>query len=431
MTTPEGALLELAPTEAAQAVQQLMNGEPPPVQIIDMMSVGLEEDLAVFDEEYFDPRRFVVDDATRGSTFKMVEAYYGGGKTHYLRAVERLALRRGFASAFVGLRKDECPLTRFDLVHRAVCDSLAVVKDDRQVIRGLGNVMRHVVATLPTGEEGDLVRPAQQSADGMPDMPLASFKIALREAMLAIASGGHAELDGLLVYLQGGRISPSLRKHGILEPIDQKSGTLALRSLAVWLRHVGYNGFLLMLDEGDRSLSIGQAKDRQMASNNLVQLINETAMSEHWPSTIFIYSIPNWHDFEKAFGHNNALIQRVEKTGFPLVPPAPRIVLDDRYEADSARLGFCEALAGRLTTLFKAARADRPPERQLTDDSLKDVVPIVAAAVLDADHSASFRRLFVQTFLQALYYLERGKTISREVADDLARQGMQTLRQEG
>ena len=101
---------------AKQTINSLMLGEPPRRDLIESLSVGLEGHLAVLEEEYFAPGSQIVDSEVAGSTFKMVEAYYGGGKTHYLRAVEQVALRNNFATAFVSLTKDECPLTRFDLI---------------------------------------------------------------------------------------------------------------------------------------------------------------------------------------------------------------------------------------------------------------------------------------------------------------------------
>lgn len=387
----------LSPQRAQLAIDTLVGGEPPTLEIVDLISVGLERDLKTFEREYFRPTSFLVSEA--GSTFKIVEAYYGGGKTHYLRAVERTAHRHNFASAFVGLKKNECPLTRFDLIFAAVAESLSIPRGEQlPPVRGIGAVIRHWIDTLRDGAE-DPMQELQRRIDAIGDLPLMSIKIALRTAALAYASGDEETFAETLVYLTSGKISAGLRKRGVLQTIDDKNGSLALRTMAALLRKLGYAGFVLILDEGDRSLSIFSAVSAKAASNNLVQLINETAKEGDWPGTMLLYSIPSWQSFLNAFGDNQALIQRTEPTGFPLIPPAKRIVLDDRQHSAEEKRAFCTKLAERLNALYEAAYPGYLPAAE----TLTKAARIMADRVLHYETESTFRRLFVRSYLSALY----------------------------
>ena len=399
------SISELDRFEARAAIESLVGGVAPSPRITDLISVGLEDDLKVFEDEYFGVDGLLR--RTEQGTFKLVEAYYGGGKTHYLRAIERLAHQQGFASAFIELNKDSCPLTRFDLIYGNVANQLTVPVAGGKSIQGIGSIIRAWV-TPPEGSDGDSIQYASSVLREAGDLPLASMRIAIQRAGLAVASGDQLSYDEALVYLTSGLIAPALRKQGVLEKVDVRSGSLAIRTLAVWLRQMGYPGLLLIMDEGDRSLSISSTKDRKTASNNLVQIINETLKGSDWPGVMFLYSIPSWQDFQQSLSSDNqALDQRVRNTGFPNLPPAPRIVLDDRYPDDASRSKFCESLGERLLTVFRAAYPVEAPGRQLGDLANR-----VAKSVLRETVDVSFRRVFVQTYLAALYHLQRNEVIT-------------------
>jgi len=418
---------KLSPQVARQAIDSLMSGEPPPIDLVDLMSVSLERDLRTFSREYFNENSFIVSDETQGSTFKIVEAYYGGGKTHYLRAVQSLAHKQGFVSAFVGLRKTECPLTRFDKIYTSVTESLVPpsLPDERKQ-HGLSAVLQGWVSRITEGSE-DPIQTTEEQVDRIGDLPLMSIKVAVRMAAVAIAANDPQGLEEILVYLTSGRISPSVRKHGVLEKIDATNGSVALRSLATLVKKLGHSGLVLILDEGDRSLSIASTKERKTASNNLVQLINETASAEAWPSTILLYSIPSWQSFHDAFADNQALIQRVEQTGFPSIPPAPRIVLDEREKSDEARVEFCCALGKRLEGLFRVVYGDDAPGSEVSEATAVNV----AQHVIEFQVESTFRRLFVQSYLAALYrVMDNGQLSESDAralvehrADDIAKSG--------
>jgi hypothetical protein len=398
---------------ARAAIQGLTAGQPPSPEIADLISVGMQQDLDTFESEYFGADGLLPN--TEQGAFKLVEAYYGGGKTHYLRAVERVAHRNGFASAFVELHKDSCPLTRFDLIYSRVVEALTLPgTDDRPAVVGIADVIRAWIRQPQGHGEESAIEYAEARLQELGDLPFPTLRIALCEAARAIASDDRATLDETLVYLHSGKISPALRKRGILEVIDVRSGSLALRSLACWLRAIGYPGLVLILDEGDRSLSIASVKEKTTASNNLVQLINDTSKGTGWPGVLFLYSIPLWRDFQHTFGTNAALMQRVQGTGFPGVPPAMRIVLDDRYPTDNEKIAFCVEVGRRLASIFECGYPTGRSEAE-PDNLARDVARAVVQQVIDV----SFRRLFIQSYVAALFLARGGRQLSRSDIDQI------------
>jgi hypothetical protein len=396
--------------EARAALDSLNMGVPPAPEVTEYISVGLEKDLKVFESEYFGPEG-LLRESDQGS-FKLVEAYYGGGKTHYLRAVERLAHRHGFASAFVELHKNSCPLTRFDLIYARVIEALTLPVQGG-FAKGIIDVLKCWVR-VPEGVDADPLAYADEQARAMGSLPFPSLAIALKLAAHAVASGDRQTQDELQVYLHGGKASPTLKKHGILESIDLKNGALALRSLIVWLRNIRLPGLVLIMDEGDRSLSYSAAKERAQASNNLVQLINETVKEGEWPGVMFLYSIPSWDDFESAFGSNQALIQRVRNSGFPNVPPAPRISLEARTASHTQKLAFCLEVGRRIATLFQLAYPS-----SVSIKSSEAIANLVAEVALEQVVDVSFRRLFIKNFIACLYRARNGQEMTIRLVEQV------------
>jgi hypothetical protein len=390
---------------ARESIESLGEGEPPSDQVAEFVSVGLETDMDVFKREYFDEDALLPN--TDQGTFKIVEAYYGGGKSHYLKSVVRLARAHGFASAFVELKKDSCPLTRFDLIYGAVAAALTVVlPDGRLAGPGIDVVLREWLR-VPESSDMDALAYVDEQLGSIGNIPIQSIKIAMRIAAHSMATGDQQAGDEALVYLQSGKISAGLRRQGVLEVIDQKSGSRALSSLARWLRQMGVPGLVLVMDEGDRSLSIASSKDRKTAADNLVHLINEATRGKSWPGVLFLYSIPSWQDFTDVLAADNiALEQRVRGTGFPDFPPAPRIVLEARYDTDPKKIAFCSQIGQRLTVLYNIAY----PESLVPDDAASQTCQEVARTVVAEVADVSFLRSFIQTYLRALYERGQGRT---------------------
>jgi hypothetical protein len=387
--------------EAREALQALSTGIPPADAIMEFISVGLDTDLKIFEEEYFSSENGTLPNTEQG-VFKIVEAYYGGGKTHYLRSVERLAHRHGFASSFIELHKDSCPLTNFELVYQKFMEKLtlpATLSQPRAV--GIEQVLRRLILPPNNDNNIDAATYADTKMRRIRDLPFPGMRIILSKAALAIASDDRNTLDECLIYLRSGKMSPNLRRKMSLEPIDKKTGILAIRSIIMWLRQMGLPGLVFIMDEGDRSLSLSHSSDKTVASNNLVQLINETASG--WGGVMFLYSIPSWDDFRNTFGSVQALIQRVQSVGFPSNPLATRITLDERDSDIEAKNIICQEVSVRLVKLFQIAHG-----LDVDDYTREKFANMTTEEVIRQVDDVYYRRLFFQSFIAVLFKIKSG-----------------------
>ncbi len=397
--------MQISRIQAREALEALGKAIPPKDEIMEFVSVGLENDLEIFRDEYFSVENGLLPNSEQG-TFKIVEAYYGGGKTHYLKSVERHAHQHGFASAFIELSKDSCPLTNFELIYARIIETLTLPTTeiyDRAV--GIEQVLRAL--TKPPAEESDTdsVTYTDTRMRKVHDLPFPSLRMALHKAALATASDDRDALDEYLIYLRSGKVSPNIRKRISLEPIDKKTGLLAIRSLAMWLRQMNIPGLVLIMDEGDRSLSLSNIKDGKIASNNLVEIINQT--TNGWAGVMFLYSIPSWQDFERNFSQNQALIQRVRSVGFPSNPLATRIVLDERYTNQKTRIALCQEIGKKLTDLFQIAY-----NFEISEEVRHQYTEWTAIKILEQNEEVHFRRQFLQSFIGVLYKLRSGQQLN-------------------
>ena len=86
----------LTPRLAQHILQRVGEAGQPPEWGLSFLNVGNQHYLDILASEYLD--RLL--DGNRGSAFKLVQGYYGGGKTHFLHCLRDLAWMRGFLCSF-------------------------------------------------------------------------------------------------------------------------------------------------------------------------------------------------------------------------------------------------------------------------------------------------------------------------------------------
>jgi hypothetical protein len=85
------------------------SGQPPRLGAL-KFNVGTNHLIKRLRTEYLEGHCVSVDNMDGGGTCKWVEANYGNGKTQFLRCVQETAWELNYATAFVELSQDECPL---------------------------------------------------------------------------------------------------------------------------------------------------------------------------------------------------------------------------------------------------------------------------------------------------------------------------------
>ncbi len=401
----------LDPQTCAHILQRLGESGQPPEYGVELINVGNESYLEVLDEEYFGG---LLDG---GASFKLVQGYFGGGKTHFLYCVRDMAWRHGFAVAVVELSPTECPYDDTLKVYATVARRIAsgnISTGNTSTGYGITELLREVVDRRLAEAEARF-RPSGASRRGAdkPEQAARRFvecwlrrevartpceSVSYRKAVVEFALGWLAEdyerVDKLEAWLRAEPVPRGeVREWGVYERMSRSNGFLMLRSLTQMMRGLGFAGTALLFDEVDRNLSVS-AKRSQSIGDNLRQVIDLCGRHQ-LPNTLFVYAVPP--EFMRTVVPDYpALYQRL-KTPVPLSVKSPQAVLVDLERLDLPAEKLLAKIGERLVPVFRAAHHVRLDlERQ------KNNARILAAACVNTQFEVNHRRLFVKTFVDLL-----------------------------
>jgi len=377
----------------ARAILQRVGeiGQPPEVGI-EYLNVGNEKVLGVLEREYLIP----IAETGRGSSFKLVQAYFGGGKTHFLTCVRHIGWRHGMASALVGLSPDECPFDDPLRIYQAVARELAWPPADPAVppTRGVEHALRVAFEDRRTalGNEG-----FKTWIDGLARLPVDAP--AMRAAVLGFARAWadnrmEAE-ETLAAWLRGEAVAGAeVRTFGVRESMSRDNGFRMLRSLCQVLQGVGSPGLVLCFDELDRTLSLPPRRRRAIA-DNLRQLI-DLCGREALPGLFCLYAVPP-EFMRHVVTEYPALQQRLEGPSV-LSERSPQAAIVDLERLDLPDEELLVRIGLRLLDLFRIGRAPGL-DLALQERNLRGLASEVVAGSFEVAH----RRAFVKAAVELLH----------------------------
>lgn len=424
------------PAVARHILQRLGESGQPPEYGLGYINVGNESYLEVLEHEYFEGQ------LRGGASFKLVQGYFGGGKTHFLYCVREMAWRHGFAVAVVELSPTECPYDDTLKVYASVVRRLAmrppVAGDPARF--GLVDVLRELVdqrlearrqALAASGHSdasrqarGEVARWLHRQVARTP-CESASFRRAIVEFCDAWLHEDVERERRLEAWLTAEPVPQSeVREWGVYETISKHNGFLMLRSLTQMIGGLGFAGTALLFDEVDRNLSVS-ARRSQIIGDNLRQVIDLCGRHQ-LPNTLFMYAVPP--EFMRTVVPDYpALYQRL-KTPVPLSVRSPQAVLIDLEKLDLAAEDLLEAIGQRLVPLFEAAWTPGFDEATQRHNAA-----MLAAACVNTQFEVNHRRLFVKTFVDLLHLqrAEGERALDLDEAIDLVMEGHEALDQLG
>ncbi len=396
----------LTKREARQILHPLAETGTPSEFGLEHYTVGLDPFLKVIEEEY-------LSDYIRagGSAFKLVVGSYGGGKTHFLYVVRNLAWRLGYATSYVPLSPTECPFSRLDLVYRVVMANLTPPYDPQHAPttyhRGIDAFLHHWFATkrplLDTEEK------LRVYLEGITGLESTSFARAVRLAFEALYREDSETYELAVQWLKGEDLEREARNRlGITERLDRTTALRMLRSLAQWVRSIGYTGLVLLFDEAERGLSIASARDKRVALDNLRQMIDETG-NVRFPGVMIFYAVPDVRALlDERLETYEALRQRLTGALKATNPSGVRIDLE---HLGIDPLVFLTQLGEKLARLYEVAY-----EITFDPEVLSKTIALFAQEAVQFRHAdIGYRRVFVKGILQAFHKLrlEGQRTPSR------------------
>ena len=248
-------MLGSSPERAKNVVTCLRKGVPPPEDVA-LFSIGREHLLEYFADELDE----IAESDQQG--IKFIQADYGHGKTHLLDLLAHLALSRKFIVSVVTLDRQVAPLNRLEKVVPLIMDKIMTPEIRRG---GLSRLLQEWAGTV----RGIGCNTILHDIDQNPDLALLfpDFRLKLAEYATVHNRSGMPDYEACL------HIEKWFR--GEETPARTFTNVQSYWAAFVqFVRHLGYSGFVVMLDEAESITLLSRITDRDQADENLRQIID-------------------------------------------------------------------------------------------------------------------------------------------------------------
>ncbi len=391
------------PAMARHIIHRMGETGQPPERGALYVNVATNDTLEVLRQEYL----VQIKDSGRNSSFKLVQAPFGGGKTQFLLSLREVAWQEDFATSRVDLSPRECPFDKPEKIYQAVASGLELAPTDldEQPEPGIDVVLRTLARTRASenGQQAfiDWLRGEFEEA------PVAnrSYRKAVSAYMRAVLDHDFDRRDLLADYLRGTRVPASdLTELRIREQLSETNAFGFLKSLTQCLAELQVPGVVLLFDEMDRNLSLSP-KRRIAIGDNLRQMIDQCGQAT-LPGVLWCYAVPP-EFMTTIVPEYPALAQRLKSVSSVSTsnPLGPLIDLDrlgigavelmcilGRRLVSLYNIGFETALDGALQEKNIGLVAEEYGAMQFESGTRREFVK-VAIQVLSDQHLAGEREL--------------------------------------
>ena len=366
-------------------------GQPPERGAL-QVNVGTGTFLDVLRDEYLVPIR----EARVLSTFKLVQAPFGGGKTHFLHCLRETAWQEGFATSLVGVSPKACPFDDLATIYRAVARELETAPPDEDVVsaHGIGDVLRAEILRRRDAYGLATVREWVHDEIGRARMENTAYRRAVVLFLEAVLDGNREPEMLFEDYLRGEHVRrDEIQPFGVRDVLEERNAFGFLKSLIQLFNALGVPGVVLLFDEIDRVMSLAVRRRRAIADNmrEMIDCCGQSAL----PGLVFVYAVPP-EFMTSLVPEYPALEQRLRGAArFSTVSYLnPVIDLDHLPGGAVAILG---RIGHRLLDLFLAAEGDR------LDAGLQQAnIDALAKEMGESQLESGTRRTFVKAVIAML-----------------------------
>ena len=396
-------IADLSPSLARHILERMGSTGQPPERGALVVNVATEGLLAILRDEYLRP----MASGGQNSSFKLVQAPFGGGKSQFLHCLRELAWSEGFLTALVGLSPKECPFDRPVAIYQELARriELPVTDLEERPSQGLPQVLRQwaLSRAKELGREA-LVGWLREEFARQP-AESATLQRAVRLFVEAVLADDFDTAETLGDFLRGETLEAGeLSQFKLRERLADDNAFRWLRALVQCLHLMGLPGVVLMFDEMDRNMSLSVRRRRDIG-DNLRQMIDLCGQSL-LPGVLWCYAVPP-EFMDTVVPEYPALAQRLKSSArFSATSPLQPVIDLDHLPLPPAEL--LTAIGLRLLELSERAhehRFDRAlqtenvrqlarerAERQLESGSRREFVKSVVA-MLEDQRRAGERRL--------------------------------------
>jgi hypothetical protein len=220
---------------------------------------------------------------------------------------------------------------------------------------------------------------------------------ATKAAFQALAADDEEKFESVVQWLSGEGYDAGVHKPlGILQRIDKSSAFTMLRSLAQWIREIGFTGLVVLLDEAERVPSLA-SRQREHHLSNLRELIDECGQTAMHGTMVF-YAVPDENFLEGRTQVYEALRQRVATVFDAYNPTGVKVELE---RVVSEPIPFLCDVGRKLAHVYEIAYEHRfaTPGRDLAIERVAEF------SYGQRYGDIGYKRLFVQKLVPALHQL--------------------------
>jgi len=242
---------------AINIIGSLRKGTPPRDDV-DLFAIGREELVDYFREKFSEIAKY----DTQG--VKFISADYGHGKTHFLDMLAKIALEQNFIVSIVTLDRENAPFNKLEKVIPLIMKGITTPKS-KEKVNSLEQILDEWAAKVKGLNYNEVLFyiDDQQELQVLPP----DFRFKLADYAKAYNSPIGKSYEECL------RIEKWFRGE------ETKSKTFKdipefLTSFIQLVKHLGYSGFVVMLDEAESITLLSKITNRDQANENLRQIID-------------------------------------------------------------------------------------------------------------------------------------------------------------
>ncbi len=393
MDTQSTALTDWTPRQVRSIVERMGETGQPPERGAMLVNVGTDDVLEVLRQEYLIPIR----EDGRNSSFKLVQATFGGGKTHFLHCLREISWAEGFIVSLVGISPKECPFDDTLLVYQAVAKHLELPPKaiGKPSTRGVELVLIRLLQDKIAESGEEAVRQWLRMEFKRSQIESHALRRAVWLFLEAVLDGDDEKEELLTAYLRGDHVSAAERGElRLREELDSKSAFRFLRSLIQVMRELGVPGMVLLFDEMDRVMSLS-VKRRKAIGDNLRQMIDHCGQAT-LPALLWVYAVPP-EFMTTVVPEYPALEQRLRGAGrFSLASPLEPVIDLESMPMEPEQL--FERIGWKLLDLFERGRSE-----ELDMEMQKANVSTLADHMGRNALESGSRRIFVKRVVHMLH----------------------------
>lgn len=426
--------VEEVPQPVAEEIIRKLGGQglPPSPNAVPYYSVGIDEELETFEQEYLGEEGAIGGPPIPGfysaRTYPfLVSARNGEGKTHFVYALLKRAYELGYVGVYVELDATNRPLDDEFLIYKAVVSNVWLPENGAVNYRksGLDKLLQKWVEDQWEMLDDRGVDPSEEllsMIEGLEfDTPRVEFRRAVKAYLREVVNENPDRAERIYGWLAG-QMDPPQWDGASFSKLDAKSGDQYIASVTTVIRALGYQGTILVFDEAEAAVvpseeKLERSSTRKKALAALFNFLNlirqpQNIGIEHslvlYCTTDAIEGITLHPALATAFLDPKSVFSAQNPTG-------SFIDLGAKLTGPESESMFQE-LGRKLASIYWTAR--RAPD-DVDKERLDQVADLAARAIVErTDVSGNLRR-FVRGVIQVFNETRAKGTLSKRDVEDI------------